>query len=141
MTRLVCHTNMGTPLSMKQARHSVVCACNLGTEKVKTWIPRFTGQTHKRFCLKVQGGWHQWNDTQGDLGPLHASTHIYTHSCIHLHTHKETYKTPAQIPHGFMYAETMPRTGEMDQWLRAQTVLTQELGSVSSTHVAAYNHL
>ena len=31
--------------------------------------------------------------------------------------------------------------GEMAQWLRAQAVLPEVLSSISSTHMAAYNHL
>jgi hypothetical protein len=31
--------------------------------------------------------------------------------------------------------------GEMAQWLRAQTALIENLGSVLSTHVAVHNHV
>jgi hypothetical protein len=39
------------------------------------------------------------------------------------------------------YVENQPKTGKVAQWLRALAALAKALGSISSTHVVAHNHI
>ena len=100
--------------------------------------------THAHGCAHTEMHTHTYMHIQ-----KHAHTHMHTcmpthkytrtHRHIHVHTHRHIHAHTYNLIQGSL-SETSGLS-VLTSWLRVLTALSEDLGSILSTHMAAHNHL